>query len=577
MYTRVKSVQLLIALLKENNIRHLVLSAGTRNVPFVHSVEKDDFFKCYSVVDERSAAFYALGIAKQTGEPVAISCTSSTAACNYLSAITEAYYQNVPILILTGDRNSYYLGQMEEQMINQTNLYGDKIRKFVNLPVVRTEEDEWYCERLINEALIALNDGKKGPVHINVPIYDSLDQMAVCDVQTLPRVNKIEMVVPTYKKDLWEKLEQKLHKFDRILIVAGQNCNLDENDIQLLNQFCENTNSLIIKEHMANITCKYSLLSYSVTETISENLFQTLKPDLVISMGGMISSRIKFLLRSKELKFEHWLIDEDGEVVDVFKHLKYIFKCSPSYFFEYFTAHLNKNIDHEYYEKWLDIKSQVDIRPLGFTNFFVAEQLSKMIPKNSLLHLGILNSTRQMQFFDLDESIQVDSNIGAYGIDGTLSTFLGQSLISDNLCYLILGDLSFLYDMNAIRVKHIKNNIRIVVVNNHGGGEFYYTMGKLIDTIDLHTSAKHDTNIKGWVESLGYIYLSAKNESELQSALQKMQEYSPQGIILEVFTDMDDDAQITREVFGDNINKFDQSLKGTIKKGLKKLIRKNER
>lgn len=576
MYTRVKSVQLLIALLKENNIRHLVLSAGTRNVPFVHSVEKDDFFKCYSVVDERSAAFYALGIAKQTREPVVISCTSSTAACNYLSAITEAYYQNVPILILTGDRNSYYLGQMEEQMINQTNLYGDKIRKFVNLPVVRTEEDEWYCERLINEALIALNDGKKGPVHINVPIYDSLDEMATCDVQTLPRVKKIEMVVPTYKNYLWEKLEKKLHNFDRILIVAGQNCDLDENDIKLLNKFCENTNSLIIKEHMANITCKYSLLSYSITETISENLFQTLKPDLVISIGGMISSRIKFLLRSKELKFEHWLIDEDGEVVDVFKHLKYIFKCSPSYFFEYFTSHLNNNIDHEYYERWLNIKSQVNIRPLGFTNFFVAEQLSKMIPKKSLLHLGILNSTRQMQFFDLDESIQVDSNIGAYGIDGTLSTFLGQSLISDNLCYLLLGDLSFLYDMNAIRVKHIKNNIRIVVVNNHGGGEFHYTMGRLIDTIDLHTSAKHDTNVKGWVESLGYIYLSAKNESELQDALKKMAEYSQQGIILEVFTDMDDDAQITRDVFGDNINSFDQSFKGTIKKSLKRLIRKNE-
>lgn len=576
MYTRVKSVQLLIALLKENNIRHLVLSAGTRNVPFVHSVEKDDFFKCYSVVDERSAAFYALGIAKQTREPVVISCTSSTAACNYLSAITEAYYQNVPILILTGDRNSYYLGQMEEQMIDQTNLYGDKIRKFVNLPVVRTEEDEWYCERLINEALIALNDGKKGPVHINVPIYDSLDEMATCDVPTLPIVKKIEMLVPTYKNDLWEKLEKKLHNFDRILIVAGQSCDLNQNDIKLLNKFCENTNSLIIKEHMANITCKYSLLSYSITETISENLFQTLKPDLVISMGGMISSRIKFLLRSKELKFEHWLIDEDGEVVDVFKHLKYIFKCSPSYFFKYFTSHLASKIDHEYYEKWLNIKSQVDIRPLGFTNFFVAEQLSKMIPKNSLLHLGILNSTRQMQFFDLDESIQVDSNIGAYGIDGTLSTFLGQSLIADNLCYLLLGDLSFLYDMNAIRVKHIKNNIRIVVVNNHGGGEFHYTMGRLIDTIDLHTSAKHDTNVKGWVESLGYIYLSAKNESELKSALQKMAEYSPQGIILEVFTDMDDDAQITREVFGDNINNFDQSFKGTIKKSLKRLIRKNE-
>lgn len=171
MYTELKSYQIIIALLKKWGIRHCVLSAGSRNVPFVHSIEKDDFFKCYSVVDERSAGYFALGLAQQIQEPVVISCTSSTATCNYWPPVAEAFYQGVPIIIMTSDRNPAMLGQWEDQMIDQVGMFDRHVRKSVNLPSEINNQDDWiYCQRLVNEALLELNHHGSGPIHINIPM-----------------------------------------------------------------------------------------------------------------------------------------------------------------------------------------------------------------------------------------------------------------------------------------------------------------------------------------------------------------------------------------------------------------------
>ena len=173
MYTELKVYQQIIAALKKYGIKHCVLSAGSRNVPFVHSVEKDSFFNCYSVVDERSAGYFALGLAQELNEPVVISCTSSTATCNYWPPVAEAFYQNVPIVILTSDRNPSMLGQWEDQMIDQVGMFDRHVKKSVNLPIINDEDDEYYAERLINEALLELNHNGKGPVHIDI-LFDYL-------------------------------------------------------------------------------------------------------------------------------------------------------------------------------------------------------------------------------------------------------------------------------------------------------------------------------------------------------------------------------------------------------------------
>ena len=216
MYSKIKNVQIIVSLLKQHNIKHIVLSAGTRHVPIAHSVENDDFFVTYSVVDERSAGYYALGLSKQLGEPVALACTSSTATCNYTPAIAEAYYQKVPLLFLTGDRDPYCLDQLEDQMINQVDMYRNFCKKCVSLPVVETEKDVWYCQRLVNEAILELNHHGCGPVQINFPINQSINDIADASVPELPLYNKIERFELTTPEEKWAAKVDELKKKSRI-------------------------------------------------------------------------------------------------------------------------------------------------------------------------------------------------------------------------------------------------------------------------------------------------------------------------------------------------------------------------
>lgn len=224
MYTELKSYQIIIALLKEYGIDQCVLSAGSRNLPFVHSVEKDPFFKCYSVVDERSAGYFALGLAQQSGKPVVISCTSSTATCNYWPAVAEAFYQNVPIVVLTSDRDPARLGQHEDQMIDQVGMYDRHVRKSVNLPIVRDDADFHFCWRLVNEALMELDHREGGPVHINVP---SRWYSTSFNVSVLPNVRRIERIDLESSKELWQSRADYLGEAKRVLVLPGQTSNLN--------------------------------------------------------------------------------------------------------------------------------------------------------------------------------------------------------------------------------------------------------------------------------------------------------------------------------------------------------------
>lgn len=225
MYTELKSYQIIIALLKKYGIRHCVLSAGSRNVPFVHSVEEDPYFKCYSVVDERSAGYFALGLAQETGEPVVISCTASTASCNYWPPVAEAFYQDVPLVILTSDRDPHMLGQREDQMIDQVGMFDRHVKKSVNLPIVDTKDDFIWCQRLVNEALLELDHHGKGPVHINIPMNSYNVSFTV---KELPEVTKFERLQYAYEQEKWDDRVEKLKRCKKILLVCGQNSNVSE-------------------------------------------------------------------------------------------------------------------------------------------------------------------------------------------------------------------------------------------------------------------------------------------------------------------------------------------------------------
>lgn len=550
MYTVIKNVQIIISLLKEYNIQHLVLSPGSRNVPFVHSVEHDPFFKCYSIVDERSAAYFALGLAEELDLPVLLSCTSSTACSNYFPAIKEAYERKIPLIALTADRDPRYREQMENQMIMQPHMYGRYCKKSVDLPTVIDDLDAAYCERLVNEALLELNHHGKGPVQINFPAFTNFHDFSV---RKLPKCRVISRIDNSSTDVEWEQKINELKQYNKIMLLFGEGNIHTENYLNLINKVFEKYNCMISVEHMSNIHSNGALRTFMVTESMSDDEMLEVLPDVIITFGANFASDFKGKLRNYRKCIRHWRVSHDGNVVDTFMALDTIFECSDEEFFHKLLRYAEKEMYNNlmYYNLWNDKISSIKFPDLEFSNFYVIGEFLKQIQCNSILHLSILNSIRLAQFFDIDKSIKVFANLGAYGIDGSLSTFLGQAFQSQELSYLVVGDLSFLYDISASLMPAMQNsNIRILLINNHGGGEFHYVYGNTgFQDINLHISAGHNINTSCWFSSLPVKYMCAKSKEELSNALKEFNDKSSdRPIVLEVITNSKKD--------GDILNKF---------------------
>ena len=550
MYTELKVYQIIIALLKKYGIKHCVLSAGSRNVPFVHSIEEDPDFHCYSVVDERSAGYFALGLAQELNEPVVISCTSSTATCNYWPPVAEAFYQGVPIVVLTSDRDPEMLGQWEDQMIDQVGMYDRHVRKSVNLPIIHDHDDEIYCQRLVNEALLELNHHGTGPVHINVPMKAYNNSF---NIKKLPEATKFERLCLDSEKTLWDAKLETLKKARRILVTCGQNSYVSPALKKSLSEFFLKYNSAVSIEYMSNVDLEEGLNLNVCMDAryVTNKKVKELLPDIVISFGGNIFSGIKEQLRKFAGQFEHWLIQEDGRVVDLYKSITTIFECKPEHFFQYCveSAGSAKN-DHVYYKALKQYVDSVVYPDFPYSHVYAIKEVVEKIPSNSVLHLSINDSIRITNFFKLNPNIKTYANIGTHGIDGCLSSFLGQAAVNDKPSFLVIGDLAFFYDMNALRLRHIGNNVHILLINNEGGSEFYFNHMWKNKASDLHTTARHHTKAEGWVKSNNCIYLSAHDKESLSTSLQEfMRTDLDQPVFLEVFTEMKTDSDVIYDFF----------------------------
>ncbi len=546
MYSKIKSVQYLVALMKAHNIRHVVLSPGGRNIPINHSLEQDEFFDCYSVVDERSAAYFALGLAKQFQEPVAICCTSSVAASNYLPAITEAFYLHVPLLVLTSDRHPYMLDQMENQMIDQVDMYKNFCKLCVKLPMVVNAEDEWYCQRKINEAILELCHHGSGPVQIDIPIAGEIGMYTEPE---LPKVKVIKRLEYKRRESEWKEKLAELKEAKRILVVCGEQGMPGKDLSEAISRFGKKYNCVIATEKVSNVAGTGALELFGAAQVIPLDKFNAeFKPDIVISFGGNFVSRIKDLLRARHDDVTHWLIDEAGSICDVFKCLTTVFECTPLDFFEYFAsgAGLTMSNNRKYYDLWAEYAKSAEYPEFDYSNSYAIKALSEKIPSGSLMHLGILNATRIMSHCKTAEDITAYSNIGAFGIDGSMSTFVGQSVAApDKPAFLVIGDLSFFYDMNALQIRHLGKNVRIMMINNSGAAEFHFFMGeKTIPTLNRHIAAEHFTSAEGWVRTKNFKYLSAHSAEEFDRNLPEfVKEDSDVPIFFEVFTDKKADAE----------------------------------
>lgn len=594
MYSDLKNVQIIIALLKKYNISHLVLSAGMRHTPFVFSVEKDPFFHCYSIVDERSAGFFGLGLIQQLKQPVAIVCTSGTAVSNYLTSVSEAYYQQLPLVVITADRNFMYKYQGEEQMVPQTEIFKGVCKREVTLPIVANERDFWYCQRLVNETLLELEHKDKGPVHINFPVENDNPELQVIfhyETANLPEVKKIERLSLQDSEEKW-KSWAKLFSNKKIFIAYGQFRPLTSEELSIVNDFCRKYDCVIATDCLSNLSCDKSIDMYILDKGLQPAEKEKFAPDVLITMNANNISQMRFAFKNKMTNVQHIHVSAEGEICDPFKCLPDLIECNSIKFFEKFSQYGDINGNSSYFEDWKKAyetalnKCDPNNVEIEYSALYAIQQVVRNISDDSILHIGNSNSIRSAGYFATNKKYPIYCNRGVNGIDGSVSSFIGNATVSGTLSYLLIGDLSFFYDMNSLWNHYSSNNkIRILLTNNSGGGIFHAMPTlKKHETLDQHISAAHNTSAKGWVESLGFEYICARNKKEFDENLIKFNNEENQNpIFFEVFTNMDDDAKALN-LFVNNFATASGSIRNSIKSHLspemkdtiKKILGKNQ-
>lgn len=550
MYSDKKNILQLTALLIEHGIRNVVLCPGSRNAPIVHTLANHSFFQCYSVTDERSAGFFALGLALQSGKPAAVCCTSGTALLNIHPAVAEAFYQQVPLVIISADRPAAWIGQMDGQTLPQPGVFNSLVKKSVNLPEIHTDEDEWYCNRLINEALLELNHHGKGPVHINIPISEPLFRFSTGE---LPKVRVITRYqgLNVYDKE-YNDLIDRMNKYNKRMMVVGQ--------MNLIYLFEKKICKLLYKhftwltEHTGNRTVpgmpikNFDALIYSMPEDQQEKLI----PELVITYGGhVVSKRLKQFLRKHPPK-EHWHVSLDGEVADLYGSITTVIEMDPFEFLEKIAYMLESNKIYDYPKVWENLSKNIPEPEVPYSEISAIGSLIKALPAEAALHLANSSTVRYAQLFSVPESVEVCCNRGTSGIEGSMSTAIGYAAGSEKLNFIIIGDLSFFYDMNALWNNYIRSNVRILLLNN-GGGEIFQALPgfEMTEQTRRFVTATHSTTAQGWATERGFQYTSVHNKEELEEAMAlfTQTESTEKPLLMEVFTDKAEDIKILKDYY----------------------------
>ncbi|MDR2920299.1 MAG: 2-succinyl-5-enolpyruvyl-6-hydroxy-3-cyclohexene-1-carboxylic-acid synthase [Tannerella sp.] len=518
MYTDKKNVLQLAALLKTYGIKQIVLSPGSRNSPLSHTFAAEPFFICHSVVDERSSAFYALGLIQAISEPVAVCCTSGSAALNFAPAVAEAFYQQIPLLVITADRPESQIGQMLGQTLPQAGLFNTLVKKAVHLPEISNAEDEWFCNRLINEAIQALEHNGKGPAHINIPLSEPLFNFTT---EALPDVRKINNCRCT-KQFENNNYTERFRKYNKRMIIVGQFPPSEELKIQL-GILANKKKCVVLCEHLANLHEAAFINNFDeVLKTIFPEERQQYRPELLITLGGhVVSKRVNKFIREYP-PYEHWHISESGDIVDTYRVLTDIIEYDAASFLHTITGHSSDAAEDDlsFTTQWKQASDRTPMHHPECPEEEAVQMLLQSIPENSSLHLANSSSVRYAQLYPLHHTIHVFCNRGTNGIEGSLSTAVGYAAASERQTFLFIGDLSFFYDMNGLWNRQLNNKLRIFLINN-GCGRIFHTLKGLnqSEALDDYIAAAHHTTAKGWAESLGITYLSASDQTELKKQI----------------------------------------------------------
>lgn len=553
-HSKIPVAQSIVHLCLSKGIDTVIISPGSRNAPLTIEFTKNEHIKAYSIVDERCAAFVGLGMAQQTGKPVALVCTSGSALLNYYPAISEAFYSDIPLIAISADRPIERIDIGDGQTIRQKNVFENHILYSANLyselvPInevtdqkiaQKIKESQRHNDQEINKALnIAIE--QSGPVHINVPFYEPLYEMteraAAAPIEIAP--HKIEREISEREllpyADAWNKALKKL------VIIGVQDPEMM--DQSFLDTLGADPSVIVFTETTSNVAHpNFFTRIDNIIGSLDDGGFKALQPDILLTFGGMVvSKKVKAFLRNYQPK-QHWHVDPK-KAYDTYFCLNRHFEISASYFLQRFQECVSQ-VKSSYQSDWLAVRSKRDLlhkkylEEMDWCDFKAFDHILNEIPDHSLLQLGNSSTVRYAQLFDVNKTLQVFCNRGTSGIDGSTSTAIGAAIKSDKPTLLITGELSFLYDSNALWNNSIPRDFKIVVINNGGGGIFRILPNKDKDTDNFNEffETTHGLTAEHLCKMYGFHYLSARNEEECLRVKKTFFATNTSPALLEIFT-----------------------------------------
>jgi 2-succinyl-5-enolpyruvyl-6-hydroxy-3-cyclohexene-1-carboxylate synthase len=533
LYPKIPLAQAVIEIFRQKEIQHIVISPGSRNAPLTMGFTNQEGFTCYSIADERCAAFFALGLAQQLQKPVAVVCTSGSAVLNYYPAVAEAYYSQIPLLIVSADRPKSKIDIGDGQTIRQENVFANHIVFSANLTENASVQNDNLIVSAIETAIL-----QKGPVHINVPfeepLYETLLEPTYVPKVTSSAIKDAEFTLDAKFISEWQSAKKKLILVGELLPNAIEQKYIDS--------LAEDKSVLVLLEKTSNLHHSSFIDRIdTLVSTFSEEEKLNFQPDILLTFGGMVvSKRIKSLLRNYQ-PTQHWHIDEI-RAYDTFGCLSQHFKTNSTSFLSQLLAENNvveSKYQNDFQSIWQDrlVKHQKYMSEIPFSDFKVFDILSRNLPENIQLQVSNSSPIRYLQLVNCNKKIEVFCNRGTSGIDGSTSTAIGASVANKKPTIFITGDISFLYDSNALWNNYIPKNFKIILINNSGGGIFRILPGhQETETFNTFFETSHQLTAEHLSKMYLFEYTSVQNENDLHSVWDSFISNDNKPSILEIFT-----------------------------------------
>ena len=553
MNTNNQDILNLVEILTQLGLKHVILSPGSRNAPLIKAFHQHKGTKCYSIVDERSAGFFALGLAQQIQKPVALVCTSGSALLNYGPALVEAYYQRVPLLVISADRPLEWIGQGDGQAINQRMVFQNFSKSYFELKESREHNpSSWHNERVVAEAYNLAHIHPQGPVHLNVPLSEPLYGLdkKTANLQSKPTITH-QYTAP--EPQALKTLTTTINQSEKVMLIVGQH-HPDDQLTQALEQLSKLPQLTILTETSANLFGNGFIDQIdNVLATIGNDEKRLLAPTTLITLGGMVvSKRLKQFLRDNPVK-DHWQIDPAPQHIDTYQQLSHHLLSIPLPVVQ-FLAKQAKPLDRSSFAlQWKTKKQLAQTRHKSFlekapySDLKVFEEILKRIPEKSLLQIGNSSPIRYVQLFNNVTGVAHYCNRGVSGIDGCTSTAAGAAVASKKPTVLISGDISFLYDNNGLWNNTIPNNFLASVINNGGGNIFRIIDGPdKFEEMPQYIETTHQLSMKPLAELHGFRYLSANNLESVEAALATAYRFDRK-TILEIHTPREGSPKVLKD------------------------------